>query len=148
MNCIYLKKNGLCKKTDKAVELMDLEDNIACPCIEHDIMRILPTCEYYTESLYDEQFKQDVLNRVRELKQSLDTKELRSKTSKAYSEDYCTDFESNAIHMGNLVCLLYSHNFQIIPKEVRKRLYECMSSMQITLDKDMKLDKNKIFKRN
>ena len=145
-NCLYFK-NGLCEKANKAVEILDTEDGIACLCIEHDIIRVLEKCKDFSPTTYSDDFRNQVLERIAEIKREMTPKAIRGKKLNPLA-DISEDIRTDSQQLGNLIVLLQYHNFVVLPKVVRVQIYDLMKELRLPLDKDMKMDRNKVFKKN
>lgn len=145
--CRYFN-NGLCEKVNKSVSVLDTEENISCYCVEHDILRVLQKCEYFSPIEFGVAFRNETLSRIKDIKSQYSIKTLRTKKANPlYDEQVSIDFTNNSQHLGNLIVLLQQHNFAVVPRSVRKQVYDIMIELKMPLDKDMKLDKNKILKK-
>ncbi len=145
-NCLYFK-SGLCIKANKAVEILDTEDGIACFCIDHDIIRVLEKCKDFCPTSYSDEFRNDVLQQIAEIKKNMTPKAIREKKANPLAE-IGEDIRTNSQQLGGLIVLLQYHNFVVLPKVVRIQVYDIMRELRIPLDKDMKLDRTKVFKKS
>lgn len=143
--CLYFK-NGLCEKANKAVEILDTEYDIACLCIEHDIIRVLEKCKDFSPDIYSDDFRNQVLERIAEIKHEMTPKAIREKKSNPLA-DISADIKTDSQQIGNLIVLLQYHNFVVLPKVVRMQIYDLMKDLRLPLDKNMKMDRNKVFKQ-
>ena len=145
-NCLYFK-SGLCEKANKAVEILDTEDGIACLCIEHDIIRVLEKCKDFSPTSYSDDFRKEVLEQIAEIKKNMTPKAIRDKKSNPLAE-FSGDIRTDSQQLGGLIVLLQYHNFVVLPKVVRVQVYDLMKELRLPLDKDMKMDRNKVFKKS